>query len=221
MPELSVKEIDLEGFAVLTTGNVVYLPLRVMTEVFKWDVYFDPNTGVYVSTTEGVPAQSYWSEAESKYVQGLVSYVKKYNKSYTTSKAQELVFMFIRAGETYNIDEKILMAVAHKESTFNPSAKGGSGSLGIMQVMPKTGKAYGLSISKLLDAQSNIDFGAQYISAKVADYNGDLVKAFSAYNQGNLPVNRGTHSTTYASRILGTVNGINAYLTSNGYELEN
>jgi len=58
MPELSVKEIDLEGFAVLTTGNVVYLPLRVMTEVFKWDVYFDPNTGVYVSTTEGVPAQS-------------------------------------------------------------------------------------------------------------------------------------------------------------------
>lgn len=223
VPELSVQEIDLEGFPVLTKGKVLYLPLRIIAseKALDWDLYFDSYTGLFISTMEGIPAKSYWSEAESKYNQGLVNYIMRYNGNYTTSKAQELVFMFKQAGKANNIDEKILIAVAHKESTFNPSAKGRSGSLGIMQVMPATGKGYGLSTSQLLDAQNSIEFGAMYLSKKVADYNGDLVKAFSAYNQGNIPVNRGTHSTTYADRIIGTINGINSYLTSNGYGLGN
>lgn len=223
IPELLVGEIDLGGLPMLTKGKVIYLPIRAMTgdSGFGWDIYFDSYTGVYVSTIEGTSAESFWNEAESKYYQGLVNYIKKYNRSYTTSKAQELVFLFKRAGEANHIDDRILIAVAHKESTFNPSAKGSSGSLGIMQVMPATGRGYGLSTSQLLDADTSINFGAMYLSAKIDGYSGDLVKAFSAYNQGNVSVNRGTYSTTYANRIIGTIDGINSYLTSNGYGLGN
>lgn len=223
MPELAIREINLEDYPVLTKGKIVYLPIRALAgeNGLGWDLYFDSYVGVYVSTKEGIMAKSYWEEAESKYNKGLTNYIQKYNRSYTSSKAQELVFMFKRAGEAYGIDEKILMAVAHRESTFNPKAKGGSGSLGIMQVMPATGRGYGLSTSQLLDAQTSINFGAMYLSDKLHAYNGDLVKGFSAYNQGSAPVNRGSYSTRYATKIIGAINGIDTYLTSNGYGLGN
>ena len=221
IPQLSVRELDLGGLPVLTRNKVVYLPLKAMAgeSGYGWDVYYDSYTGIYVSTNEGTPAKSYWNEAESKYNKGLVNYIREYNGSYSVNKAQELVFQFKHAAETYKIDEKILMAVAHKESTFNPRARGSSGSLGLMQVMPSTGARYGLGESHLLDAETSINFGAMYLSERIAAYGGDLTKGFSAYNQGSVAVNRGSYSTRYANRIIGTVDGIKSYLTSNGYGL--
>jgi len=223
IPELSVRSVDLAGLPVLTKGKIAYLPLKAMTgeNGFGWDVYYDSYTGVYISTKEGIPAKSFWSEAESKYNKGLVSYIRQCNGNYTVSKAQELVFMFKNAAKTYRIDEKILMAVAQKESTFNEKSRGGSGSLGMMQVMPSTGARYGLGAEQLLDAETSIEFGAMYLSERIAAYGGDLTKGFSAYNQGSVAVNRGSYSTRYAGRIIGAVNGISSYLTSNGYGLGN
>lgn len=221
IPELSVREMDLAEMPVLTRWNTVYLPLRAMTgeNGLGWDVFYDSYTGIYISTNDEIPAKTYWNEAESKYNQGLVSYIQNYNGSYTVSKAQELVFMFKHAARTYQIDEKILMAVAHKESTFNANSRGGSGSLGMMQVMPSTGARYGLGEEQLLDAEISINFGAMYLSERIAAYGGDLTKGFSAYNQGSVKVNRGTYSTRYANRVIGTIDSINSYLESNGYGL--
>ncbi|MEL7656585.1 MAG: hypothetical protein AAGU75_11830, partial [Bacillota bacterium] len=128
IPQLSVREINLGELPVLTKDNIVYLPLKAMLgeNGMGWDVYYDSYTGIYLSTKEGTPAESFWNEAESKYNKGLVSYIQKYNGSYTISRAQELVFIFENAADTYGIDEKILMAVAHKESTFNAKARGSS-----------------------------------------------------------------------------------------------
>lgn len=219
VPELAVRNLDLEGLPILTIGDVIYLPIRAMAgnSGLGWDVYYDSYTGIYVSTKDGIPAKTYWNEAESKYNKGLVNYIRKYNGNYTENKAQELVFYFLHAAETYHIDEKILMAVAHKESSFNAKARGGGGSLGMMQVMPSTGARYGLSAEQLLDAGTSINFGAMYLSERIAAYGGDLTKGFSAYNQGSVAVNRGSYSTRYAARIIGTINGINTYMTSNGY----
>jgi len=221
IPKLEVREIGLEDLPVLTMGNVIYLPLKAMTgeNGLGWDIYYDSYTGIYISTMEGTPAKSFWNEAESKYNQGLVSYIQKYNGKYTVNKAQELVFMFKHAAKTYSIDEKILMAVAHKESTFNAKSGADGGAAGMMQVMPSTGARYGLGVEQLLDAETSINFGAMYLSERIAAYGGDLSKGFSAYNQGSVSVNRGTYSTRYANRVIGTVNGINSYLTSNGYGL--
>lgn len=219
IPELTVREIQLGDFSILMKRDILYLPVRAFVgeEGLGWDTYYDSYTGVYISTVPEKTAKSYWREAESKYNKGLVNYIKKYNKGYSTGSAQELVFLFKKAAEEYNIDEKILMAVAHRESTFNAGARGGSGSLGMMQVMPATGAGYGLSKEQLLDAKTSIDFGAMYLSQKMQAYNGDLVKGFSAYNQGPGAVNRGTYNTRYATKIITTVNNIESHLTSNGY----
>ena len=221
IPQISVREINLDGLPVLTKGNVIYLPLKALLgeNGMGWDVYYDSYTGIYLSTKEGTTAKSFWKEAESKYNKGLVSYIMKCNGSYTVSRAQELVFLFKDAAKTYGIDERILMAVAHKESTFNAKCRSSSGSLGMMQVMPSTGARYGLSEEQLLDAETSINFGAMYLSERIAAYGGDLTKGFSAYNQGSVAVNRGSYSTRYATNVIGAINGINSYLTSNGYGL--
>ncbi len=223
IPQLSVREVDLNEMPILTVDSTVYLPIRALIgeNGLGFDVYFDSYTGVYISTKTDIPAKSYWMEAESKYNQGLVSYIQKYNGKYTVNKAQELVFMFKNAADTYNIDEKILIAVAHKESTFNSNARGGSGSLGLMQVMPSTGARYGLGEQQLLDAETSINFGAMYLSERIAAYDGNLTKGFSAYNQGSVAVNRGMYSSRYANRVIETINSIDSYLTSNGYGLGN
>ncbi|MDD2189262.1 MAG: transglycosylase SLT domain-containing protein [Eubacteriales bacterium] len=223
IPQLSVREVDLNEMPILTVDSTLYLPIRALIgeNGLGCDVYFDSYTGVYISTKTDIPAESYWMEAESKYNQGLVSYIQKYNGKYTVNKAQELVFMFKNAADTYNIDEKILIAIAHKESTFNSNARGRGGSLGLMQVMPSTGARYGLGEQQLLDAETSINFGAMYLSERIAAYDGNLTKGFSAYNQGSVAVNRGTYSSRYANRVIGTINSIDSYLTSNGYGLGN
>ncbi len=219
IPELTVKEIDLGGLPVLMKGTVLYLPVKALAgkNGFGWDVYFDPYTGIYISTEEGTPASSYWNKAQSNYNRGLVNYVMSRNGSYTENKAQELVFMFRNAAKTYNIDEKLLMAVAQKESTFNPNCVSSSGAYGMMQVMKSTGARYGLGPQQLLDAETSINFGAMYLSERIAAYGGDMIKGFSAYNQGSVVVNRGTHSTRYATKVIDIINSINSYLTSNGF----
>ncbi|HWQ78408.1 MAG TPA: lytic transglycosylase domain-containing protein, partial [Anaerovoracaceae bacterium] len=223
IPELSVREIDLAGLPVLIKEKIVYLPIKALTgeNGLGWDVYFDPYTGIYISTEEGTPASSYWNKAQSSYNRGLVNYIMRYNGGYTENKAQELVFLFRNAARTYNIDEKILMAVAQKESTFNSNSRSSSGAYGMMQVMDSTGARYGLGPEQLLDAETSINFGAMYLSERIAAYGGDMIKGFSAYNQGSVSVNRGTHSTRYASKVVELKNNIDTFLTSNGFGLGN
>jgi soluble lytic murein transglycosylase-like protein len=78
-----------------------------------------------------------------------------------------------------------------------------------------------MGTAQLLDPEISINFGAMYLSERIAAYDGDLIKGFSAYNQGSVRVNRGTHSTRYASKVIDTINGIDTFLTSNGFGLGN
>ena len=217
--ELSVEKLDLKGLPILMKGNVIFLPVRAFTNssIFKWDSYFDSYYGLCISTKDGVDAKTYWNEAEANYNKGLVKYIQQYNGNHSTEFAQELVFLFKRAAIVYNIDEKILMAVAHKESTFNTAAKSRHGAIGLMQVMPATAASYGVSKSQLYDPKISIDFGAMYLSNIIKNYKGNVSLALSAYNQGSAKVNRGSYSRAYSDRVMGAEGNLRSFLTSNGY----
>ena len=218
-PELTVEKMDLKGMPLLSKGDFVYIPLRAFadTEIFNWDIHFDAYYGVCVSTQSNIPAKTYYDEKEAAENKGLVGYMRNYNSSIKPSYGQELLFYFKRAGEVYNVDPKLLIAIAHKESTFNAKSVSKSGAVGLMQVMPSTGARYGLTTEQLKDAKTSIDFGAMYISERITAYNGNWVNALSAYNQGSGSVNRGTHSTGYANSVIAAYNGIGNFLTMNGY----
>lgn len=218
-PEMLVEEVDLEGLPVLAIGNYLFIPAKAMknSEIFNWDLYYDSYFGLCVSTVEGVAAKKFWKEPESRYNRGLVNYILNYNGSMSTSYVQELVFMFKRAANVYNVDEKLLMAMAQKESTFTPSIVSRGGAVGLMQIMPATGAGYGVNAEQLKDPRTNINIGASILSTGLTNYNGDKVRALSAYNQGSARVSRGNYSTAYATRIMAAYTGVNNFLSVNGY----
>ena len=54
----------------------------------------------------------------------------------SSSSSTSLDAYFEEASEKYNVDVKLLKAIAHAESNFNPNATSSSGAMGVMQLMP-------------------------------------------------------------------------------------
>ena len=90
--------------------------------------------------------------------------------------------IFQKAAETYNVPVRLLKAVAKAESNFDTNSESGSGAQGIMQLMPGTAKALGVTNS--FDPEQNIMGGAKYLSQQLARYDGNEVLALAAYNAG-------------------------------------
>lgn len=85
------------------------------------------------------------------------------------------------AAAKYNLDTKLLSAVAEVESGGNPDAVSGAGAIGVMQLMPDTAKALGVNP---YDTKENIEGGAKYLRQMLDTFGGDVSKALAAYNAG-------------------------------------
>lgn len=101
----------------------------------------------------------------------------------SSSSSTSLDAYFEEASEKYNVDVKLLKAIAHAESNFNPNATSSSGAMGVMQLMPSTAKSLG--ITDAYNAYDNIMGGAKVIAEHLANYNGDVSLALAAYNAGS------------------------------------
>lgn len=101
----------------------------------------------------------------------------------SSSSSTSLDAYFEEAAEKYNVDVKLLKAIAHAESNFNPNATSSSGAMGVMQLMPSTAKSLG--ITDAYNAYDNIMGGAKVIAEHLANYNGDVSLALAAYNAGS------------------------------------
>ena len=89
------------------------------------------------------------------------------------------------------LDKSLLAALIRQESTWEPAAKSRAGALGLMQVMPATGRqiARTLKVTRwsaeaLLDPATNIRFGTHHLAAALRRFEGDLGRALAAYNAG-------------------------------------
>lgn len=88
----------------------------------------------------------------------------------------------------YRLPEALLHAVIKVESNYNPNAVSPKGATGLMQLMPETGKRYG--VTELTDPQSNIEGGAKYLRFLLDLFNQDLSLALAGYNAGENAVKR-------------------------------
>lgn len=89
----------------------------------------------------------------------------------------------LRAG----LPPEFVASVAKVESAFRPNALSPKGAIGVMQLMPATAKAMGADPN---DLRQNIDAGARLLRDLLIKYDGDVVKALSAYNAGTGAVAR-------------------------------
>ena len=118
----------------------------------------------------------------------------KYAKNATTDgerlKLEAVVELFKKYGTQYNIDYLLMAAQGYQESTLDHSVRSPVGAIGVMQVMPPTGKE--LNVGDITQIEANIHAGVKYMRFMMDQYfkdepMDDLNKGlmtFAAYNAG-------------------------------------
>jgi soluble lytic murein transglycosylase-like protein len=107
----------------------------------------------------------------------------------------------------------LVESVARVESNFRPDAVSPKGALGVMQLMPATAKALEADPH---DTAQNIDAGARLLRDLLIKYDGDVVKALSAYNAGSGAVDRYRGMPPYAETRDYVDKVIRAYVEDGG-----
>ena len=117
-------------------------------------------------------------------------YVKSASADLARKRFQSLVAIFRKYGEKYSMDWMLVAAQGYQESRLDHAARSHVGAIGVMQVMPATGKELNVGDIELLEP--NIHAGTKYIRGLVDKYYSKepmddinkLLFAFAAYNAG-------------------------------------
>lgn len=154
---------------------------------------------------------------EERYLRGLSAYIRHINGNVTKSEADVMAESFVKYAEKYNVDEKIVMAVAQNESTYYSDAVSCENFKGLMQTGDGLAENAGYSPSELFNPEISIKVGAKYLSAKIDEF-GDIRLALTAYNQGSGSVYSGNYSTGYADLAMNRAEAVETFLQTNGYQ---
>ena len=126
---------------------------------------------------------------ERKYL-GSVKYAKNAAAQSERRKFNAMIELFKKYGERYQVDYLLMAAQGYQESTLDQNAKSPVGAIGVMQVMPPTGKE--LNVGDITELDANIHAGVKYMRFMIDRYYADepmdnLNKAlmtFASYNAG-------------------------------------
>ena len=105
-------------------------------------------------------------------------------------KLAAIVDLFKKYGKQYDVDYLLMAAQGYQESTLDHSVRSPVGAIGVMQVMPPTGRE--LKVGDITQVEPNIHAGVKYMRFMMDQYFKDepmdnLNKAlmtFAAYNCG-------------------------------------
>jgi hypothetical protein len=87
-----------------------------------------------------------------------------------------------------DIRPELVAAVVQAESRFKPTARSGAGAVGLMQLVPRTGRWMGAR--DLTNPAQNIAAGAKYLKYLNERFDGNETKVIAAYNAGEGNVKR-------------------------------
>jgi membrane-bound lytic murein transglycosylase MltF len=101
-----------------------------------------------------------------------------------------VVELFKKYGEQYGVDHLLMAAQGYQESKLDQSVKSPVGAIGVMQVMPATGKA--MNVGDITRIDSNIHAGVkymrfmmdQYFANEPMDHLNKVLMTFASYNAG-------------------------------------
>jgi len=83
---------------------------------------------------------------------------------------------------------ELVRAVVQVESGFNPSARSSKGAMGLMQLMPRTAREFG--VRNPFNPTENVRAGVAYLRQLLDRYDNDERLALAAYNAGPNAVSR-------------------------------
>jgi membrane-bound lytic murein transglycosylase MltF len=117
-------------------------------------------------------------------------YVKDAASESERRKFLELVQFFKAYGDKYQVDWILMAAQGYQESRLDQSVKSRVGAIGVMQVMPATGKE--LNVGDITKTQPNIEAGVKYMRVMIDRYYANepmteldkVLFSFASYNAG-------------------------------------
>ena len=119
-----------------------------------------------------------------------VKYVKNAAADAERQKLEAVVGLFKKYGAQYDVDYLLMAAQGYQESTLDQDVKSPVGAIGVMQVMPPTGKE--LKVGDITEVEPNIHAGVKYMRFMMDQYFKDEpmdnlnkgLMTFAAYNCG-------------------------------------
>lgn len=93
-----------------------------------------------------------------------------------------------REAKKNDVRPELVAAVVQAESRFKPTARSGAGAVGLMQLVPKTGRWMGAR--DLTNPAQNIAAGTKYLKYLSERFDGNETKIIAAYNAGEGNVKR-------------------------------
>jgi membrane-bound lytic murein transglycosylase MltF len=165
----------------LRTGGAVAWMIRKDSPQLRTEL----NTGL-VRYPEGS-----WQRTEllTRYLKS-TRWVKAATSSQELPKFERTVELFKKYGDRYDIDHLVLMAQGYQESELNQNARSPAGAIGIMQVLPKTGRD--MAVGDITQIEPNIHAGVKFLRAMMNEYYANEpmdqlnrgLFTFAAYNAG-------------------------------------
>jgi soluble lytic murein transglycosylase-like protein len=100
----------------------------------------------------------------------------------------ELQRLVASVAKRVDLAPELLHAVILAESRYDPTAVSSKGAIGLMQVLPSTGRRFGAE--NLYSTEQNVTAGASYLKWLLDLFDEDLALALAAYNAGEQAVIR-------------------------------
>jgi membrane-bound lytic murein transglycosylase MltF len=105
-------------------------------------------------------------------------------------KFEQTIALFRKYGDRYDLEYLLLMAQGYQESQLNQSARSRVGAIGIMQVMPDTGRD--MRVGDITQIEPNIHAGVKFLRSMMNEYYANepmdrfnkMLFTFAAYNAG-------------------------------------
>jgi soluble lytic murein transglycosylase-like protein len=92
--------------------------------------------------------------------------------------------LIAQAAERHGVDASLIAAIMAVESGGDPAAVGAAGEIGLLQILPSTGRLLGVSPGQLRDPATNLDTGARYLAIELRACGGDVACGLRGYNGG-------------------------------------
>jgi membrane-bound lytic murein transglycosylase MltF len=126
---------------------------------------------------------------ERRYLQS-VKYVKNAAADAERQKLAAVGEIFKKYSAEYKVDYLLMAAQGYQESTLDQNVKSPVGAIGVMQVMPPTGKE--LNVGDISEVEPNIHAGVKYMRFMMDQYFKDepmddlnkMLMTFASYNAG-------------------------------------
>jgi hypothetical protein len=150
--------------------------------------------------TQGRLAQERVDQGRVELEQKIITLIVERNPQATIREFAGFPRTLLEVSQAADLDFRIVLAIADKESEFNPGAVGKSGEIGLMQIMPSTAelvvRRLGLeytppamakngtyaSLGSLADPKFNVRVGTAYLRWQIQRY-GFNATALRAYNR--------------------------------------